>query len=261
MKARYWLVKQWRGIVVSRLTNSVVVIAFANLGCSLTTEQSASSAEDVPPIYDTHETYDAKVEQYWKDYGKWLNKRRATYRHWKESILKPAHSRVSDDQRDEYESSVKTDCVAKPERSSLTYLECTSALFEELLHTVYDGYQSLEEYETEHGAGPEPEYPKYNLAPSPPTEHDIEYESAKRECAEKGGTWIWYLHYHAKDFDFYGMRCLKKDIKDLNPRPEQGDPIWNPLLHYEIDVKRDPRSRKLLEFRKTDPIDLLDLAG
>lgn len=244
-----------------RLIISAFMIAFANFGCALTTEQTDNFTEDVPPLYDTNETYDAKVEQYKRDYGVWFLKRRAAYRKWKESILNPALSRVSDEQHDRYQTSVETDCVAKPERSSLTYSECGSALFEELLHTVYDGYQSLEEYETEHGAGPPPEYPKYNRAPSPPTEHDIEYESANRECAEKGGTWIWYLHYHAKDFDFYGMRCLKKDVKDLNPRPEHDDPIWNSLLHYYIDVKRDPRSNKLLEFRRTDPIDLRDLAG
>lgn len=187
---------------MSRLTISALLIAFANFGCVVLTKQTDSFTEDAPPIYDTHETYDAKVEQYERDYRAWLLKRRATYRHWEESILKSENSRVSDEQRDEYESSVKTDCEAKPERSSLTYSECRSALFEELLHTVYDGYQSLEEYETEHGAGPEPEYPKYNLAPLPPTEHDIEYESAKRECAEKGGTWIWYLHYRQKDSYF-----------------------------------------------------------
>lgn len=56
------------------------------------------------------------------------------------------------------------------------------------------------------------------------------------------------------------MHCLKKEVKDLNPRPEREDPIWISLLPYHIDVKRDLRRHKLLEFSRRDPIDLQDLA-
>ena len=209
---------------------------------------ASSCTAGASPTYDTHETYDAKVEQWGKDRSEWIAKRRATYNGWREGILNPAIESVSADQWEEHEFNSSRECGEKPAEGSddLAYSQCHEALFNKFLADNYDGYEALDEYiERQGGEEPEPEYPKYQLKPSPPTEHEIEYEKAKQECDDAGGQWITLLHADGKDYYYNTMRCLQE-------RPPAHDPGWEAqLLPYDIDVAYDRRSDKVIEFTRT----------
>ncbi|MXY57388.1 MAG: hypothetical protein F4Y41_13515 [Gammaproteobacteria bacterium] len=200
------------------------------------------------PTYDTHETFDAKVEQWNRDHSEWLDTRRATYDAWREGILNPAIESVDVDQWEEYETNANKECGEKPAEGAedQTYRECREALFDGFLADNYDRYITLDEYVARHGGEePKPEYPKYNLKPSRPTEHEIAYEKAEQECDDAGGQWITSLHGDGQDFYFNAMRCLKE-------LPPAHDPGWEDrLLPYDISVEYDRRSHKIVEFTRT----------
>lgn len=223
------------------MQSSSVIFALA-LAFACTAEAS--------PTYDTHETYDAKVEQWGKDRSEWLHKRRARYDAWREGILNAALESVSADQWDEHEISAHIECGEKPAEGAddQAYRQCREALLDSLLANNYDGYETLDEYiERRGGEEPEPPYPKYRLEPSPPTEHELAYEKAKQECDDAGGQWITALHGDAKDYYVNTMRCLKE-------RPPAHDPGWeDQLLPYYITVTYDGRSDQVIEFTRTLP--------
>ncbi|MCY3621246.1 MAG: hypothetical protein OXH68_05975 [Gammaproteobacteria bacterium] len=209
---------------------------------------AAGLSAGASPIYDTHETYDAKVEQYSKDYSAWLDRRRATYDAWREGIRNPAVERVGAEKWEEYETNANRECGEKPAEGSddQGYRQCRDALFDSLLADNHDGYVTLVEYIARHGGDePKPEYPKYKLKPSPPTEHEMEYERAEQECDDAGGQWITSEHGDGQDFYFNTMRCLKE-------LPPAHDPGWDDqLLPYTISVEYDRRSHKVIEFTRT----------
>lgn len=198
--------------------------------------------------YDTHETYDAKVAQYRKDYSEWLAKRRATYDGWQEGILNPAIESVGADQWEQYETDINRECGEEPAEGSddQAHRQCREALFNRLLADNYDEYVTLDEYKARHGGEePKPEYPKYKLKPSPPTKHETEYEKAKQECDDAGGKWITSLHGDGADFYANTMRCLEE-------LPPAHDPGWeDQLLPYYITVEYDRRSHRITEFTRT----------
>ena len=205
---------------------------------------------EAPPTYDTHETYDAKVEQWGKDRSEWLHKRRARYDAWREGILNAALESVSADQWDEHEISADIECGEKPAEGAddQAYRQCREALLDSLLADKYDGYETLAEYiERRGGEEPEPPYPKYRLEPSPPTEHEMAYEKAKQECDDAGGQWIAASHGDAKDYYVNSMRCLEE-------HPPAQDPRWeDQLLPYYITVTYDNRSHQVIKFTRTLP--------
>lgn len=200
------------------------------------------------PTYDTHETFDAKVEQWSRDYSEWLDKRRARYDDWREGILNPAIESVGADQWEKYEADVNRECGEKPAEGSddQAHRQCLEALFDRLLADNYDEYVTLDEYKARHGGEePKPEYPKYILKPSPPTEHEIGYEKAEQECDNVGGKWITSVHGDGQDFYFNAMRCLKGT-------PLARDPGWeDQLLPYYITVDYDRRSHEIIGFTRT----------
>lgn len=245
-------------ISLSRLIVSGFVVAVTSLGCALANEQTPSSTREISQVYDTHATYDTTVEQYRRDYQKWLIERRAVYRTWRTTIHDPALKSISETKWEEFKSTVKSECENRPDDSSKTYSACRSSQLDEFLSNVFDSYESLADYEERHGAGLQPEYPTYNLAPSPPSEHDIGYAGAKRACAEKGGTWTTFFHWDGWDDFGNTMRCRRENVYELDPRPDPDDPIWDSLLPYDISVEYDRRSKKLLKFSKHEPSTWLD---
>lgn len=226
----------------ARLSRRVVESVFLALVLAVGCKAGAA------PTYDTHETYDAKVEQYRKDYSEWLDRRRARYDGWREGIRNPAIESVGADQWEEHETDANRECGEKPAEGSddKAYRRCRAALLDRLLAKNYDGYVTLDQYTARHGGEePKPEYPKFNLRPSPPTEHEIEYEKAVQECRDAGGQWITSEHGDGQDFYFNIMRCLK----ELPPAHDSG---WeDQLLPYYISVEYDRRSHKIVEFIRT----------
>lgn len=200
------------------------------------------------PSYDTHETFDAKVEQWEQDYSEWLGKRRARYDAWREGFLNPAIGSVRAEKWEEHETNANRECGEKPAEGTddQTYRQCREALLDRFLVDNYDRYVPLDEYVARHGGEePKPEYPKYQLKPSPPTEHEIAYEKSIQECDDAGGQWITSEHGDGQDFYFNTMRCLKE-------LPPAHDPGWEDrLLPHEITVEYDRRSHKVIEFTRT----------
>lgn len=238
---------------VSRLLLISALLPIVGLGCSLVLDQAAYSTTDDLATYDTHATYDAKVEQYRRDYGDWLAKRRATYRRWRETVEAPARNSVTESQWRDFQATVETKCAKGGDSDSSSISECRSLILDEFLSKISDGYESLNRYDARHGVGPPPTYPEYNLAPSPPTEHEIEHEQAKKECAEEDGEWVTLIHYHGRDSYTSAYRCWKENVFRLDPKLELDDPAWNPLVSYDIQVRFDRRSNKLLKFEKYPP--------
>ena len=177
--------QQRHQMFVSRLLLISALLPIVGLGCARVPEQAAHSTTDDLATYDTHATHDAKVEQYRRDYGNCLTQRRATYRRWRETVEVPARNNVTESQWKDFQATVETKCAESGDSGSPSISECRSLLLDEFLSKISDGYESLNRYEARHGVGPPPTYPEYNLAPSPPTDHEIEYEQAKKECAEK----------------------------------------------------------------------------
>ncbi len=240
-------------MLVSRLLSVSALLPIVGLGCALVPNQAAHSTTDDLATYDTHATYDAKLEQYGRDYGEWLTQRRATYRRWRETVEAPARSIVTESQWRDFQATVETKCAKGGDSDSSSISECRSLILGEFLSKLSDGYQSLNRYEARHGVGPPPTYPKYNLAPSPPTDHEIEYEQAKKDCAEKNGEWVSLIHYHGWDWYAYSYRCWKEVVFRRGPKLALDDPVWNPLVSYDIYVRFDRRSNKLLKFEKYPP--------
>ena len=203
----------------------------------------------VPPKYDTHETYDAKIEQWRVDYWKWRDTRHARYETWRDEFLDPALESVSDEQWHEHELDVHRKCGRKPSRSSKdsAYDRCKETLLNQLLVENFGAFETFDTYlERQGGEEPEPERPTYNLKPSPPSQFDIANEKAERACSDAGGQWIRVLHADAWDWYSDRMRCLKE-------RPSFNDPARTrdkSLLPYEIWIRYDRRSQVILDFRR-----------
>lgn len=202
-------------------------------------------AVNTPPKYDTHETYDSKVEQYGIDYNEWLTNRRTRYRIWKDEIYDPAVQSVSAQQWDQYNVNVERECGRKAGRyqNDSEFGQCRERLFNRLLVENFSAFEALEAYiERQGGEDPKPERPKYKLKPSPPSKYDIEYEEAKQACGLAKGQWITVLHADDRDWFANWMRCLVE-------QPPVHDPAWDDsLLPYEIYVKYDRRSKVIIEF-------------
>ena len=192
------------------------------------------------------------MEQWKQDHSEWLDGRRARYDAWREGIRNPAIESVGADvgaeKWDEYETHANRECGEKPAEGAddQAYRQCHGTLFDRFLADNYEGYETLDEYIARHGGEePKPEYPKYKLKPSPPTQHEIEYEKAEQECDDAGGQWITSEHGDGRDFYFNTMRCLE----DL---PPAHDPGWDDhLLPYTISVEYDRRSHKVVVFTRT----------
>ena len=73
-----------------------------------------------------------------------------------------------------------------------------------------------------------------------------EFEKAKRECADKGGEWVWYDHGDELAHYFYAMRCWSLD----DPPREPGDGRWwEPgLLPYDVLVRYSRETHKVTDF-------------
>ena len=198
-----------------------------------------------PPTYDTHETFDAKVEQYRKDYSAWLDERRARFEGWREAVFIPARERVSEDQWEQYKLDLGRECVDGATTGSDTYADCRKTLLDTLLADVDSRYETIDQYiERLGGEEPKPEYPKYNLKPSPPTEHEIQYERANQECIDSGGQWTTSMHADGPDQYHNTMHCLEM-------RPPANDPRWRDhLLDYRITVSHDRRSHQVVGFSR-----------
>lgn len=204
--------------------------------------------------YDNHDTFDAKVEEYRREYGEFLARRRALWDGYMDSVVTPIFNSQSDADRKKMEdtSAALDDCGDEPEGygpATDEYHDCRGGLFEKLMAAM--GYETYTEYAERNGGDPEPPtYPVYHLEPAPPTAHEIAYEKAKQECADKGGSWVWQSHGDGPDTYVYWMRCWKHNPGE--PAPPPGDSFWlqEPLLPYDAVVTHDRRSRKVLKFNR-----------
>lgn len=223
----------------------VVLLLILGVGCASFTS----------PTYDTHESYDARVEQWGKDHSEWLAKRRANSAAWRDGVLKPAMKRLDPDQSEERRLEYESECGSAPDKGNddSEYRECRQTIFDKHLAENYDRYETFDEFVARHGGeDPRPEYPKYRLRPAPPTKHEIAFKTAEKECADVNGQWIWWSHGHGPDSYFYTMRCLRE-------RPPARDPGWNQhLLPYEIHLTYDGRSHQITSFGRYSVQDLED---
>ena len=79
-----------------------------------------------------------------------------------------------------------------------------------------------------------------------PPDPATEFEEAKRECAEKGGEWLGYIHGDGSEFYFYRMRCVIRE--------DQGSHWEDPgLLPYEIHVSYSVATQKVIDFSRVEP--------
>ena len=219
----------------------------------------ASPTVDAPP-YDNHATFDAKVEEYHREYSEFLGKRKALWQGYMGTVVTPTFASMSDADRKRMEdiSAAADDCGDEPEGSSSAYdeyQECRGGLFDKVMAAM--GYETFAEYKERNGGDPvPPTYPVYKLEPSPPTADEIAYEKAKQECADKGGSWVVKGHGDGVDNYFNWMRCWQHDPDEPRPPPE--DPFWEqePLLPYDVVVTHDQRSNQVLQFDRTSLDDL-----
>ena len=98
---------------------------------------------------------------------------------------------------------------------------------------------------------PQLEIPAQTVDAETPLDPETEFEEAKRECAEKGGEWIGYIHGDGSEFHFYRMRCLSQN--DLPRRA--GDGRWEKprLLPYDIDVSYSNATQNVIRFSRFEP--------
>lgn len=84
-------------------------------------------------------------------------------------------------------------------------------------------------------------------SPDPATE----FEEAKRECADKGGEWVWYDHGDELEHYFNIMRCWSLD----DPPRRPGDGRWREpgLLPYDVLVRYFRQSHKVTDFGRFEP--------
>ena len=84
-------------------------------------------------------------------------------------------------------------------------------------------------------------------SPDPATE----FEEAKRECADKGGEWVWYDHGDELEHYFNIMRCWSLD----DPPRRPGDGRWGEpgLLPFDVLVRYSRETNKVTDFGRFEP--------
>ena len=223
----------------------VVLLLILGVGCTSFTS----------PQYDTHESYDARVEQWGEDHSEWLAKRRANYAAWRDGVLRPAMKSLDPDQSEERRLEYESECGSAPDKGNddSEYRECEQTIFDKHLAENYNRYETFDEFVARHGGeDPRPEYPKYRLKPAPPTKHEIAFKTAEKECDDVGGQWITRAHYDGFDWYTNDMRCLLE-------RPPARDPGWKEnLLPYDIFVTYDRRSNRITKFSRSAVQNVLD---
>ena len=200
-----------------------------------------------PPSYDTHETFDAKVEQYRKDLTAWRKTRGDQHMAWRKEILMPAWEKMSAAQWKQHELDLSRKCGQRDASvvHDQAYSHCREELLNKLLSDIDSQYEPIDHYiERLGGEEPKPEYPKYNLKPSPPTEHEIQYERAQKECNDSGGQWTTLIHADGLDQYHNTMHC--REAPPLSNEPRSQDR----LLDYRITVSHDRRSNKVVRFAR-----------
>ncbi|MYD98994.1 MAG: hypothetical protein F4X98_16615 [Gammaproteobacteria bacterium] len=238
----------------ARRKNSTLLVGLLVLAGSAAADSPTDVSTANVPAYDSHDTFDAKVEEYRREYGEFLARRRALWDGYMDSVVTPVFKSQSDADKKRMEdtSAALDDCGDDPEGygpATDEYHDCRGGLFEKLMAAM--GYETYAEYAERNGGDPEPPtYPVYHLEPAPPTAHEIAYEEAKKECADKGGSWVMQSHGDGPDAYFNWLRCWKHNPGE--PTPPPGDPFWQqePLLPYDAVVTHDRRSHKVLKFSR-----------